>query len=680
MAPKLPFDQFLYGGDWNPEQWLIGPPDASQVWRDDVRLMREAGVNTVSVGVFAWAALQPAEDRFTFGWLDEVLGLLAENGISANLGTATAAQPAWLSAAYPDVLPVDELGRRRRHGGRMNFCPTSPDFRRLATGLVRQLAERYGSHEALRLWHVSNEYGPTCHCDRCAGRFRNWLAARHGDLAGLNRAWETSFWGHTFSAWDQVEPPGPLGEMSMQGLALDWHRFVSDMNLECFTAEASVLREMTPDVPVLTNFHGATHLDYATWVRHEDIVAYDSYPTPDEPPELTSFRFDLMRGLGRGASWLLLEQTPSQTQWQPYNVLRRPGEVRLHSYRAIARGSDGAMYFQWRASRGAQEMHHGAIVDHSGRSDTRTFREVAALGAELAALPAAMLGTRVPARVGLIYSWPVRWALEFSPRLSLDLDYVGEVVHYYAALWRRNVAVDVISPDAPLDGYDAVIAPLLHLVTEPQAGAIERYVHGGGRFLTTYFSGVVDDDGRAWPGDRPGPSALHRALGIWVEAVDPMLPGQAGSVVAPADGPLPSGAALCDLWSEMVHPDGARAIATFGQGIFSGAPAATHNSYGSGQAWYVATRPEPRFVDALLGAVLDGTQISGPLPVPAGVEVVERVGPGGAFTFLLGRGAGVETVTLPAPMRDLLTGLTHPDSIAIEPRGVAVLVPAATTS
>ncbi|MEN9939165.1 MAG: hypothetical protein RLZZ387_5744, partial [Chloroflexota bacterium] len=558
--PSSAFPGVLFGADYNPEQWTTAMGYAEEsVWLDDMRLMRAAGVNVATVAVFSWTELQPSEDIFTFGWLDRLLDLLHQNGIRACLATATAAQPAWLSQAYPDVLPVNAQGLRQRHGARMNFCPTSPDFRRLSQGIARRLAERYRDHPALLIWHVSNEYGPHCFCERCAARFRAWLEARYGTLAALNAAWVTPFWSHTFTDWSQIEPPLQIGERSMQGLILDYQRFMSDMNLECYRGEADALREVTPDVPVMTNFHGLIKgLDYASWAPHLDIIAWDSYPAKGEPPANVAFRHSVMRGLKRGQPWMLLEQTPSQTQWRPFNPLKRPGEMRLQSYQAVAQGADSVMYFQWRQSRGSSEMHHGAVVSHAGSDQTRVFKEVAALGAELKALGAQTLGARVPADAALLFSWPSWWAVEY-PGLSSGISYMEEATRAFAALWAHNIAVDVVSPDTPLDGYKLVVAPLLHMLSEEQAAAIERFVQGGGTLLTTFFSAIVGEDGRAWLGGSPGP--LRRALGVWVEEVDPLLPGERNTLQA-TEGSSLSGA--CDLWCEVVRLEGARALATFG--------------------------------------------------------------------------------------------------------------------
>jgi beta-galactosidase len=668
---------FLYGGDYNPEQWMaaMGYPDDA-VWREDLHLMREAGVNLVTIGVFSWASLQPAEDIYTFEWLDRIFAMLAEAEIGVCLGTGTAAQPAWLSAAYPDVLPVTQWGARKRHGHRMNYCPTNPDFRRLANALVTRLAERYRDHPALRLWHVSNEYGPDCFCDRCAARFREWLQTRYGSLDALNARWVTAFWSHNYTAWEQIEPPSPLdqhGEHETPALLLDYRRFMSDMNLAGYTAEAAILREVTPQIPITTNFHGLVKgLDYFSWAPHVDVVSWDSYPAYGAHPSGTAFRFDLMRGLKGGQSWLLMEQSPNQVQWHLQNPGKRPGEMRAQSYQAIAHGSDGALFFQWRQSRGSAEMFHSAVVSHAGHADTRVFREVAALGKELRHLDRGIVGTSVPARVALLFDWPNWWAVEAGANPSHTLDYMKTVQQYYRALWDRQITVDVVSPDMPLGAYHLVIAPLWMMVAEQHGAAIERYVEQGGMFLATYFSGIVDEDGRAWLGGYPGP--LRRALGLWVEEVDPFTPDMSNTVIATDQALASLQGARCSQWGEVVRLEGAVPLATFGQDYYAGYPVITRHQFGAGTAYYVATQLDDEALGQFIGAIAVGADITPALSASPGVEVTVRQGNQTTYLFVINHLATTQDITLPTPMTDLLTNERHSGYLQLPPKGVMILV------
>ncbi|GLV53513.1 beta-galactosidase [Dictyobacter sp. S3.2.2.5] len=669
----LRFSAAFYGGDYNPEQWM-GDKNWREIWQEDVRLMSKAGVNLVSLGIFSWAALQPAEDRFTFEWLDDIFEMLAEQQIGVCLGTATAAQPSWLSAAYPEVLPMDEKGMRHKPGVRLNYCPTNEDFRRLSQELVRRLAERYGDHRALRLWHVSNEYGPTCYCENCAMRFRDWLKLRYGRLEELNRRWITSIWSRTYTDWEQVRPPSSIGEHSLPALQIDYQRFLSDMNLEGYLGEVAILREVTPHVPVMTNFHGLTrYIDYFAWAPHQDIISWDSYPRHNATPDMAAFHFDLMRSLKSGQPWLLLEQTSSQVQWHQENPLKRPGVMRLQSYQALAHGSNSVMFFQWRQARGGREMYHGAIVSHTGHEHTRVFQEVAQLGAELKLLEPALLETHMQARVALMMSWPNWWAVENRHTPSRYFNYIAELQHYYRALWQRNIAVDIISPDQPLDSYQLVIAPLLTMVSEEQGAAIEQYVKEGGTFLTTYFSGMVDESHRAWLGGYPGP--LRRTLGIWVEEFDPLPPGKMNTLFCLRETDDWNGTYSCEHWCDIVHLEGAQALAVFGQDFYAGWPAITEYHHGLGQSFYVATRPDAAGVDMLINMLQSRLGLRAPLLVPPGVEVTCREGKLTAY-FLLNHLPETQMIMLPEPMRDVLTRRVYEQDIQLSPLGVAILIPA----
>jgi len=669
----------LHGGDYNPEQW----PEEIRI--EDVRLMKEANVNVATLPVFGWVNLQPDEDTFTFEWLDAVMDRLAENGIYACMATATASVPAWVDQKYPDVLTADESGVKRRHGNRHTFCPNSPNFRRLSTNLARKIAERFKDHPALLLWHVSNEYGTYCYCDLCAAAFRDWLKARYGSLEELNERWYTAFWGHNFTDWSQVEPPYRNGEHAIQALRIDYHRFQSEGLLNCFRAEAAVLREVTPNVPITTNLMGTFFpLNYHEWAKELDVVSWDNYPRPDDPPANVSFNHALMRGLKGGQPFLLMEQSPSQQNWQPYNWLKPPGLLRLQSFQAVAQGADSVMYFQWRRGRAGIEKLHGAIVEHHGRSDARVFREVAALGADLKRLGKRTLGGRVAARTALLFDWENWWGLRYSSGPSKDLDYVKECRAFFAALYALGIQVDVLSPEADLSGYDLILAPVLTMLRAETGERIARHVADGATLLTTFFSGLSDENDRVHPGGAPGP--WREALGLWVEETDALPPGKTnGLTLTTAFGGLAEGETLpAGLLCDRVRTDGSTAetIATYADDFYAGEPALTRNAYGQGHAYYLATRPDDAGLRRLLAALCAEEKIGSPLagggPPPDGGEVTERVvpgrEPGRSQLYLLNHNTSEVTVALELhTYTDLLTGETFTDSVTLEGRGVRIL-------
>lgn len=637
INPKAPF--IWHGGDYNPEQW---PPE---IWDEDVALMQQAHFNVATVGVFSWVSLQPAEDRFTFEWLDTVLEKLTAAGRNICLATPSAAQPAWMSHAYPDVLRADDRGRRVHHGGRTNYCPNSPTYRCFAVQIATKLAERYKDQPNLVIWHISNEYGTPCYCDICAAAFRSWLQARYGSLDELNARWWTPFWSHTYTDWSQVEPPYADGERNIHGLTIDYRRFQSDSLLECYKLERDAIRAITPDIPITTNLMGTfPHLDYRAWAKEMDVIAWDCYPFPNANAGDIAFLHDLNRGLKDGQPFMLMEQTPSSQNWQAINALKRPGVLRLWSYLAVAHGAETVMYFQWRRGRGGSEKFHGAVVEHGGRNDTRVFREVSELGAELERLGDTTIGATTPARVAVLFDWNNWWAIDASVGPINPKDYVGTVRKHYNALWRKNISVDIAFSDSDLSRYDVVIAPMLYMVRPGLAEQIEALVEQGGTFVTTFFSGVADENDLAFEG-YPGP--LRRVLGIQVEEIDALYEDQVNHIVMADGSDTYTCARLCDI----VHTEGAEVLATYGDDFYAGTPVVTEHSFGKGQAYYIASDPEDRFLDDFYGRLLAAQQIAPLLETPAGVEVTLRETEQCRLLFVLNHTPDTVNVDLPTGQR-----------------------------
>ncbi|MFF7522662.1 beta-galactosidase [Streptomyces pseudovenezuelae] len=657
-----------YGGDYNPEQW------PAQVWDADHRLFTRAGIDTLTVGVFSWSLTQPAEETYDFTVLDQVLDRAAAEGRQVCLATGTAAVPPWLAHTYPEVNRTDFEGRRHRYGQRHSFCPSSPAYRRLATGMAARLAERYADHPALLAWHINNEYGGVCYCDLCADAFRDWLRERYGTLDALNDAWWTTFWSHRYTDFAQIEPPSALTEhwrgpdhTAFQGITLDYFRFTTDALLGCFLAEKEVIRAHDPVTPVTTNFMGMFRpLDYHRWAPHLDFASWDSYPPLDAPPTWAALAHDLMRGLKGGAPFWLMEQTPSTTACRDVNPLRRPGELRLATFQAIAHGADAALYFQLRASRGACEKYHGAVIGHAGRDDTRVFREVAALGAELQRLGDASLGARTPARTALLFDWDSWWALEISDGPSRLVRY-QEVVHaYYRAAREAGADVDVVPHTTDLTPYDVVLAPALHMVKGDLATRLEAVAERGGTVLATFLSGRVDEHDRAFLTDVPGP--LAPLMGIRIDEWDARR--------ADFAQPVPELASHGRLVFELVQPRGAETVATYGSDFYAGTAAVTRNTYGRGEGWYVATALDQPGVDVVVRHVLSRHDLVGPYAGHAGVEIANRTAPDGTrLLFLLNHTDETAELKAHTGATDLLTGRRTEAGapFALDPRGVAVL-------
>lgn len=671
ISSKLP--KMFYGGDYNPEQWN------HETHLEDLRMFQLAGIDIATINVFSWALIQPDEVTYNFEGLDQLINSLYESGVYICLATSTAAHPAWMAKKYPDVLRVDADGRKRKFGGRHNSCPNSPTYRKYSEKIADKLAERYKDHPAVLVWHISNEYGGDCYCDNCEKAFRVYLKERYQTLEQLNKAWNTNFWGHTFYDWDEIVLPSNLSEhwgnnnSTFQGISLDYSRFNSDSMLDCYRLEYDAIKKHIPDSVVTTNLMGFfKQLDYFKWAKYMDIVSWDSYPGLATPVSFTAMAHDLMRGLKDGQPFMLMEQTPSQQNWQPYNSLKRPGVMRLWSYQSVAHGADTIMFFQLRRSVGACEKYHGAVIEHVGHEHTRVFREVAELGKELQLLGDKTLDATVDAKVAIVFDWDNWWAIEKSSGPTVALNYVDQIHKYYAAFFRRNIQVDIVSVDTDISKYDIVLAPVLYMVKPGFASKLEKFVEAGGTFLTTFFSGIVNESDIVTTGGYPG--ELRKLLGIWVEEIDALLPEQRNRMVMKeAYGDL-QGDYGCGMLCDLLHSEGAEIIAEYGDDFYKGMPVVTRNTFGQGEAWYVASDPEDRFLDGLLGQLAATKNIASLLDTPEGVEVTARTKDGQQYLFVMNHNATAQSYDLgKAEAHDLLTDRSLSGTIEIEGRGVQLL-------
>jgi len=655
-----------YGADYNPEQW------DEPTWAEDLKLMVEAGVNLVSVGIFAWAAIQPEASRFEWDWLDRVLDMLAGAGISVCLATATASPPPWLVREHPEILPVDADGRTLWHGSRQHYCPSSAVFRAAASTLAEALASRYASHPALAAWHVGNEYGchvSQCYCDESAEDFRRWLRDRYGDIDALNQAWSTTFWSQRYGCWEEVIPPRRTPTFPNPSQQLDFSRFSSDALRACFDREVEILRRYTPAVPVTTNFMNFFKpVDVHSWASHEDFLSLDSYPDPADPDAAVgaAMAFDSMRGASEGRPWLLMEQAPSAVNWRDVNQPKSAALYRLWSWQAVAHGANGVLSFQWRASQGGAEKFHSAMVPHGG-ADHPVYRQVAELGRELAEHPELSATEPGRAEVALLFDWPSWWALELPSRPSARLSLPDLARAYYEPLWRAGLPVDLVRPGSDLSGYRLVVAPNLYLLGADAAGQLARWVQGGGHLVTGFFSGIADENDRVYPGAYPG--VLRELLGVTIDQFWPLGPGDdVGLWLADRQ----AGTGRC--WSEEIRLDDATATGWFDGGPLDGRPALTAAMRGQGRASYCGTLPDASTLAGWLAAAASDAGLTSLLERTAhGIEVQRRFGDGFEALFVLNHDTTGRTVRPAGHWEPVVGPAPRGLDLDLGPRELAVL-------
>ena len=648
---KFVLPDIYFGGDYTPEHF---PKD---VMEEDMRLMKKAAVNIATLNVFTWGQLQPNEETWTFQWLDEVMDTLAENGVYADLGTATASTPAWMAKKYPEILPVDEKGLHFYHGSRQCFNPNSPKYRELSAVLVRKLAERYKDHPALCMWHVNNELSHQVNYDFSeitTNKFRNWCKDKYGTCQNLNKTWGLHFWGNTIYQWDELMPPMRTAHQVNTSLLLEWKRFTNECYMEVAQYEIDILREVTSDVPITTNFlYEFKTLDYFAWAEMIDFISVSSFPDPKTTnhPGEAALSHDIMRGL-KDQPFVLLEQAPSQLNWRLANVNKKPGVMRLWSHQGMAHGSDSFLFFQWRASVHGSEKFHSAMVPHSGEN-SRIFREMTELGNELPNLKE-VVGSDVQADVAMVLDYNNWWTAEFTPGPTALLKYLENLQAYHYPLHEQNITTDIIPYDRDLSKYKVVIAPLLYMVKPGFAESIEKFVSDGGTFITTFFSGVVNEYDEVFRGGYPGP--LSDVLGLKVEEFEAMKPYINNSLVTNGSLPNVSGEFESRLWCDILQLGTARSLAEYGSDFFKGTPALTVNNFGKGKAYYVATLPSNEFMRPFLKQVCAEQAVTPVLQAPEKVEAVIRSNKDNKYLFVMNHNYEAVEVTLPEGKHlDLLT-------------------------
>lgn len=612
--------RFLYGGDYNPEQW---PEDT---WANDIQVFKQAHLNSATINVFSWALLEQREGEYDFSKLDKIVKELSDANFDIVLATATAAMPAWMFKKYPDVARVDYQGRRRVFGQRHNFCSNSKNYQVLASKLVKKIVSRYYKNPHIKVWHVNNEYGGNCYCDNCQNAFRDWLKYKYKNLETLNKAWNMNVWGHRIYDWDEIVVPNELGdawgaegtETIVSALSLDYLRFQSESLLKLFKMEKAIIKKYDPVALVTTNFHALPNklLDYQKWAKEQDIISYDSYPSYNMPTYQSAFLYDLMRSL-KHQPFMLMESTPAQVNWQPYSPLKRPGQMAATELQAVAHGADTVQFFQLKQAIGGSEKFHSAVISHSQRTDTRVFKEVTELGEKLEKTGSTILGSKTKAKVGIVFDWNNFWSYEYIDGITQDLDYVESILDYYKQFYKRNIPTDIISVDDDFSQYDLVVAPVLYMIKSGLAEKIDQYVKKGGNFVASYLSGIVNENDSVYLGGYPGP--LKDVLGIWVEESDAVIPGQ--KITVSLDNNNYQANLICDL----LHLEGAHALGNYNSEFYKETPAVSENKWGKGTSWYIGTQLDEAGLSKIFDHLISIVNIKSLVETKTDLEITKRV-------------------------------------------------------
>ena len=657
-------NKLIHGCDYNPDQWLDRPDILSK----DIEYMKKAGINEATLGVFAWSSYEPYEGEYDFEWLIGIMDKLYENGISTILATPSGARPIWMDQKYPEVMRVDGMGHRNRHGFRHNHCLSSEVFRDKVRTIDRKLAEIAGSHPGLIAWHISNEFGGECFCDLCKEKFRQYLRQRFdNDINKLNHEWWSSFWSAKYNDFSDIEPPYTNGQNALMGLKLEWHRFTTHNYADYITVEIDAIKEGSScsNIPVTTNLMQRFYdIDYRELAKKVDFISWDSYPafhndyeSYEDTMMMSAFDHALLRCLKKDKPFFLMESAPAHVNWMVYNKLKRPHVHDQFSCQTIACGSDSIQYFQWRRSRGGAEQFHGAVIDHSGTTDTRVFRVLGKL--------AEIEGSVKKNEAAVIFEWDNWWSIDVSGGFSRETKkYDITCLNHWKSLMPFGVEADVISSNDDFDDYKLIIAPMLFLIRPETIEKMKKFVENGGTLLATYMTGYVNENSLCYEGGFPG-NGLKELFGIINEEIDTLYPSDRNGII------MGSETMKVKDYAELIKIIDADVIGTYTDDFYKDQPAITCKKYGKGQAYYQAARIENEDLVKLSGKLLEESGIK-THRFPSGIEYHARFGDDCIYEFYFNVGEEPAEVS-GLNGTDMLTGEVIHGSATILPKRYIIL-------
>lgn len=668
-----PVKKIIHGGDYNPEQWLQYP----EILKKDIEYMKEAGVNEATLGVFSWAMYEPKEGEFHFEWLKDIMDNLYENGRYTILATPSGARPVWLDKKYPEVMRVDGMGNRNRHGFRHNHCLSSPVFQEKISIIDRKLAETVGNHPGLLMWHISNEFGGECYCDLCKKKFQDYLRKRFdNDIEKLNHNLWTTFWSARYGSFDEIDPPYENGQTAVLGLNLLWKRFTTQNFCDYISVEIDTIKKYSENknVPFTTNFMKRFwDIDYRELAKKIDVISWDSYPAFHNDKETyadtmieSAFDHAIMRGLKKDKPFMLMESAPGQVNWMEYNKLKRPGVHKQFAVQAVACGSDTVLYFQWRKSRGAAEQFHGAVIDHVGTNDTRVFKEVADTGNTLAKL-AEVEGTTMRNEVAIIFEWDSWWAVEGASGFGrYTKQYDVTCMNYWKSLMSLGIEADVISTNDVSNEYKVIIAPMLYVLNKGVAKKLKSFVENGGTLIGTYITGYVDSNCLCFQGGFPG-DGLKELFGVTSEEIDTLYPKDSNkikSTISSLDWDVKD-------YAEILRVADAEVLGSYVDDFYKDTPAITIKNTGLGRAYYQAARMDNDSIKDFLEAVLKDIGIAYK-ELPYGVEKHTRYSDNYSYEFYLNTSENIAQID-DIYGEDVINGNNIEGVIRINPKELFVI-------
>ncbi|MBT0773190.1 beta-galactosidase [Kineosporia sp. J2-2] len=592
----------------------------------DFEEMKAAGFSVIRIGESVWSTWEPEDGVFDLEWITPVLDAAGRHGIAVILGTPTYAVPPWLQRRYPEINAEIATGKKFGWGMRQEMDVTHAAFRFHAERVVRRILERHAQHPAIVGFQVDNEPGAwVLHNPGVFERFRDHLRHRYGTVEKLNEAWGLTYWSHRLSDWSDLWRPDAN---ALPQYDLAWRLFQADLLTEFIAWQTGIVNEYAGDRFVMTcmSYSRPTVRDdalgelFTVTAGNPYFKAQDALALPDTAVKPQTWWTQGTWALYHSADWmfgtrhepfLVTEVGAQSIGFSSMNQPGYPGQRRQAAWALISRGAQMIEYWHWHTLHFGPETYWGGVLPHSQRPG-RTYREIAAIGQELAGLGDRIVGLRPDAQVGLLYDHASKWSFEkWGPLAAPDgmpvPDSYGPLVEAFSrGAFDAGLQTRVYHASKILDADPAEVARELpvfvvsayYVADDAVLAWLLDYAAAGGHLVLGPRTGYADTEARARPEIAPG-GGLHEAAGAWYDEYT-NLEETVPVLAVPGSGLTLAEGAGAREWIESYQVTDGTVVARYDHPFHGDYAAVTTREHGAGRVSAVGCLPNPQLASSVL--------------------------------------------------------------------------------
>jgi beta-galactosidase len=568
---------------------------------EDIRMMKEAGINFVRIAESTWSTHEPQNGVFDFTSVDRVLDAMHKANIRVIVGTPTYAVPTWLVKQHPDVLATTKNGPGK-YGARQIMDITNPVYLFHAERIIRKLINHVKDHPAVIGYQVDNEtkhYGTAG--DNVQFQFVKYLKDKFSTVEELNKAFGLSYWSNRINSWEDC--PSMVGTIN-GSLGSEFSKFQRKLVTDFLAWQVSIVKEYSlPHQFVTHNFdfewRGYSYgiqpdVDHFEASKALDITGIDVYhPSQSQLTGVEiSYCGDIARSTKNTNYFVLETEAQAFKNWTPY-----PGQLRLQAYSHLALGADMVAYWHWHSIHNSAETYWKGLLSHDFKPNP-VYNEAITIGKEFEELSPHLVHLKKQNKAAFVISNESYTSMTWYP-FSESKNYNDVFRRLYDELYKMNIECDVINTSfTNLKDYDLIIIPSLYTVNDSFLHQLNEYVRDGGHVVYTFKSGFTNENIQVRTVTQPG--IISEACGVeYSMFVEPGQTGLKGSFFDIESSQQP-----VQEWMELLTPTTAEVLAYYDHQHWGQYAAITHNHYGSGTATYIGFFPSEEVVKRVFNFVL----------------------------------------------------------------------------